>query len=230
MDAPLELRNVSCQRGTAVLRGVSLAFGPGTFTLLAGTPDSGHELLLRVLGLLEAPDTGEVLLAGTPTQTLLEEERAKLRDRRIGFVFAAPFLLAAFTPIENVAMPLFKVLDFEPNEAQRRGEALLDFVGLPELIQAPCSELALANQHRVSLARALAGEPAVLLIENLDGVLAGEELSSFSALVREAAVRFRLAVVATVSAHFAAETSDRVIEIADGVVRQDSELLPKPKA
>lgn len=107
---------------------------------------------------------------------------------------------------------------------------MLAFAGLPEPIEDRCSELRPFDQHRVSLARALVNEPVVLLLEQLDHVLAGEELRTFTALAREAAARFGVAVIATVSPAFAAEPADRVIELAGGAVRRDSELLPGPEA
>lgn len=229
-DSALELRGIFCSRGAMAVHDVSIAFAPGSVTLLTGAAESGHELLLRVIGLLEAPERGEILLAGAPVHGLSEDERIALRDRRLGFVFAAPFLLLAFTPIENVAMPLFKISDAGTAEAQRRGEELLDFVGLPELVQAPCSELGAFDQHRISLARALVNEPSVLLIEKLDAALAGDEVRVVAALARQAAERFGVAVIATVSPDFDAEGSDRVIEIAGGAVQRDSELLPRPDA
>ena len=229
-DNALDLRGVSCRRGLVAVCDVSLAFPRGSVSLLTGAEESGHELLLRVIGLFEAPDRGEMLLAGAAAHGIGEEERVALRDRRIGFVFAAPFLLPAFTPIENVAMPLFKISDAGTSEAQRRGEELLDFVGLAELVQAPCSELGVLDQHRVSLARALVNEPSVLLIEKLDAALTCEDLRVFAALARQAATHFEVAVIATVSPEFAAEPTDRVIEFAGGSVQRDSELLPRPDA
>lgn len=223
----IELRHVSCQRGDIRLRDVTLGFTPGSVTMLAGEADSGHELLLRLLGLLEVPDEGEVRIAGAVVHTLDEEGRTKVRDHRIGYVFAAPFLLPAFTPIENVAMPLFKLSDVETGEAQRRGERLLEFAGLPDLIQDPCGELSLPDQHRIAFARALVNEPSLLLIENLDGALDGEEIASFAALARQAAARFSVGVVATVSPAFIPDPADRFIEIAHGSVWRDTALLPR---
>jgi ABC-type ATPase involved in cell division len=226
----LELRDVSCRRGPAAVCGIDLAFAPGSFSLLTGAADSGHELLLRLLGLLEIPDTGVVLLEGAPVPANPEEARVKLRDRRLGFVFAAPFLLPAFSVIENVAMPLFKLSDVDPTQARSRSEALLDFVGLLEREQALCGTLAPFEQHRVSLARALVNEPAALLIENLDAALADEELRAFTALLRQCVTRFGVAVLATATASFPSEPADRVIELADGTLPRDPEFLPKAGA
>lgn len=223
----LEVRHLRCARDPASVRVEQLGFARGVFHLLAGGSDSGHELLLRVLGLLELPEEGEIFVEDEAVHALDEETRRKLRERRLGFVFAAPFLLPAFTVIENVAMPLFKVSDVEPAEARLRSEALLDFAGLMTLAQTPCAELAPLEQQRVSLARALVNEPSALLVESLDSTLAGEDLRTFAALLREAAARFDIAVVATASPQFVAEPDDRIIEVTNGTVRLGGKLLPQ---
>ena len=181
-----------------------------------------------MLGLLEVPEAGEVFVEGESVRGLSEEERLKLRERRLGFVFTAPFLLPAFTVIENVAMPLFKISDVEATEARTRSDALLDFVGLLDMAEVPCAQLAPLAQHRVSLARALVNEPAALLIESLDSALADEDLRIFSSLVRQAATRFDIAVVATASPRCAREPGDRILEIADGVVVVGAKLVSEP--
>ena len=226
----LEVRDIVCQRESASLRVSHAAFERGAFHLLVGTVESGHELLLRVLGLLEVPETGEVFVEGISVRGLTDEARLKLRERRLGFVFTAPFLLPAFTVIENVAMPLFKISDVEAAEARQRSDALLDFVGLLDLAEVSCVELPPLAQHRVSLARALVNEPAALLIEGLDSALAGSDLRAFSALVRAAATRFGIAVIATASPDIAQETGDRIVAVADGAVSCGGQLLPRPEA
>ncbi len=226
----LEARDILCQRPFASLCGAHAAFGRGGFHVLIGEPESGHELLLRVLGLLEAPDAGEVFVDGEPTGALSEEARLKLRERRLGFVFTAPFLLPAFSVIENVAMPLFKVSDVEPSEARRRSDALLDFAGLLDFSEVPCAELTTFTQLRVSLARALVNEPIALLVEGLDAVLAGEELRVFSSLLRLAATRFGIAVIATASPRFVAEPGDRIVAVADGIAAPGDKLWPETNA
>lgn len=195
-----------------------------------GEPESGHELLLRVVGLLEVPEAGEVFVDGESMSGQTEEARLKLRERRLGFVFTAPFLLPAFTVIENVAMPLFKVSDVEPAEARRRSDALLDFAGLLEFSEVPCAELTTFTQLRVSLARALVNEPTALLVESLDSALAGEELRVFSALLRLAATRFGIAVLATASPRFVAEPGDRIVVVADGIAAPGDKLWPETNA
>ena len=130
MDSPavpaVELRAVSCARGAESLREVSASFARATFHLLGGAPGGGRELLLRVLGALEKPDRGEVFIEGQPTSGLSEEERAELRGRRCGFVFRAPFLLPAFSVVENLAMPLFRLSHVDAAEARCRTDELLE--------------------------------------------------------------------------------------------------------
>lgn len=220
----LEVRDLVCRREPVSVSAAHAAFVRGRFHLLAGEPDSGHELLLRVLGLLEVPETGEVIIDGEPVCGLTEEARLKLRERRLGFVFTAPFLLPAFTAIENVAMPLFKVSDVEAAEARRRSDALLDFVGLLDFAEIACADLSPFTQQRVSLARALVNEPSALLIESLDAGLSGDELRVFSTLLRLAAAQFGVAVIATVSRQFAPEPGDWRVEVADGALLSGGKL------
>ena len=226
----LEVRDIVCQREAVSLRVAHAAFDRGAFHLLVGEVDSGHELLLRVLGLLEVPESGEVLVAGDSMRNATEEARLKMRERRLGFVFTAPFLLPAFTVIENVAMPLFKISDVEPAEARSGSDGLLDFVGLLELAEVPCAELAPLAQQRVSLARALVNEPSAVLIESLDSALSGEDLRVFSSLLRRASSRFGIAAIATVSPRFDPEPGDRIVEVTEGVALPKEKTWPETEA
>lgn len=221
----LEVRDLHCQRDAVSLGVRHARFASGSFTLLCGAVDSGHDLLLRLLGLLELPEVGEVFVEGEATRELADDARLRLREQRLGFVFTAPFLLPAFTVIENIAMPLFKVSDVEPPEARRRSEALLGFAGLSEIAEAPCTDLLPLDQHRVSLARALVNEPAAVLVEGLDSALPPEDLRVFSALLRKAAAHFQIAIVATASRDFEPEPGDGVLDIVAGVVA--APLLPR---
>lgn len=218
----LELRNIA---HGGVVRGVSAVFAPGSFHLLRGDAESGKNVLLRLLGLLERPDRGEVLLHGVSTGDLDENAHTALRARECGFVFAAPFLLAGFTVIENVAMPLFKVSQVGPEAARRRTVAVLEFVGLAELMEAPVAELPPDAQRRVSLARALVNEPAAIFVEDLDGGLDASALSEFTTLLRRACERYDLAVIASASTACPVQAHDRVLELVAGTIRSDSEAL-----
>jgi ABC-type lipoprotein export system ATPase subunit len=228
---PLELRGITCIRNEdAPLREITLSFAAACFHVVLGEPRSGKHVLLRLLGLLESPDAGDVILSGIPVRSPTAESQADLRARRFGFVFAAPFLLSSFTVIENVAMPLFKVSQVSPEEARRRTEAILAFVGLGPFAEASVDDLSIDAQYRAALARGLVHEPPILLVEELDHTLAGDELCRFTDLLRRASGEFGVTVVATASPALACKPSDRIIEIAGGVVQRNSEFLPEPGA
>lgn len=215
---PLELRDVS---HGAALRSVSVSFGAGCLHVLRTDDPVCATDVLRVLGLLDRAESGEVVLNGHATSALDDAARAELRSRECGFVFAASFLLADFSMIENVAMPLFKVAQVGPEEARSRTVAALEFVGLGDMIEAPASALPPAEQRRVALARALVHEPAVILVEQLDA-LASED---FAMLVRRACERYGVAAIATTPADFLTADGDRVIDIAGGSITSDSEAV-----
>lgn len=224
----LALRAVSCASGFGLP--VSVDFAPGRFHLLTGPTIAETGALLRVLGLLDLPESGEVLVEDRATAGLDEEARAVLRAQRFGFVFAAPFLLTSFTVIENVAMPLFKISRVEPDEARRRTGRLLEFAALGGAAEARIEELTPGAQYHVALARGLANEPGVLFVENLDGALAGQELAGFAALLRRVPAELGTTVIATASPAFATEKSDRVLSISRGRIVRDSLLQPEPEA
>ena len=226
-DPVLELRHATCHvRDGAALCRISLSFSPASFHLLMGEPGSGRNALLRMLGLLEPPAAGEVLFEGQPTAALTERERGEICSQRCGFLFAAPFLLQAFSVIENIAMPLFKISHVNPEQARERAERLLDFVGLKDSAQQPASELTLFQQHTVALARALANEPVLITAESLENALPPEEIARFAGLLRQASARFGVTLIASASNNFLSEPADRVIAVtASGIVRDS---LPTP--
>ncbi|EDY20080.1 lipoprotein releasing system, ATP-binding protein [Chthoniobacter flavus Ellin428] len=225
---PLELRNVSgtCTDGTAI-NAITTAFSAGRLHLLRGANEGGKNALFRFAGLLEQPVEGEVLIYGNATRNLDDDARTELRAQRFGFAFAAPFLLSSFSVIENVAMPLFKISQVDPEEARRRTEAMLEFVGLSGAVEARVEELAEPAQYRVAIARGLVNEPAALLVENLDGVLTGVDLEEFVEMLRKAATTFGPAIIATASPEIKTQPSDRVLDIHNGSIARDSECLPE---
>jgi lipoprotein-releasing system ATP-binding protein len=224
----LELCDVALPTGFGLP--VSLRFAPGRLHLLVSDPVGECDALLRVIGLLDLPESGEILVEGRETRGLDEGSLAGLRAQRFGFVFRAPFLLTSFSVIENVAMPLFKVSQVGPEEARRRTERLLAFTGMAAAGEAAIEDLTLGAQFHVALARGLINEPSVLLVEDLDGTLAGEDLEVFAMLLRRAAAEFGTTVIATASPAFARRKGDRVIELVRGTVAHDSALLTEPEA
>ncbi len=217
----IELRSVSCARTEAGVRAriaeVSLAIEAGTVTLLVGETGCGKNLLLRLLGLLEVPDSGEVIFAGQPTAQLTDDARVELRTHTCGYLFSSPFLLAQFSALENIAMPVFKISRLSPEEVRARTEELMAFAGLTEFAES--KDLPPFLQKRVALARGLANDPEVLFVENLDEMIAGD--ASFRELLHAATERFGVAVVAAALPACAARIGERRIEVAGGRVACD---------
>ena len=214
MSAPpppvIELRDVCC---TCVeygaVQGIDLRVERGK---LHGFVGSGHRLLARLVTLLEPPARGEILHLGVPTSGLSLEERASHRARHFGFVFSSPFLLPNLSVVENVAMPLFKVLQSTPAEARDRAQSTLEFVGLAGRENDAIGELSRPEQHAAALARALVHEPDVLLMEQ-DGACGDIDL------LRQACARWGTAVIVTATAAAHVPGVDRLVELDGGVLK-----------
>jgi ABC-type lipoprotein export system ATPase subunit len=167
------------------LHDVSLRIERGDFMAIVGTSGSGKSTLMNVLGLLDRPDTGRYLLDGEDVAGLDVNRQARVRNRRIGFVFQAFHLLPRTTALENVELPL---LYSDRADIAGLGRRALEQVGLGDRITHRSSELSGGQQQRVAIARALVNEPDLLLADeptgNLDAKSAAEVLSVFESLNR----------------------------------------------
>ncbi len=232
-DCVIELRGVCRARGEgggrSAIRGVSAMFAGNAFHVITGSSAAERGSLLRMIGLLETPDAGDVMIDGISTRGLDSETRSRWRAQRLGFVFSAPFLLPAFSAVENIAMPLFKMTDVEPEKARMRAESALAFVGLAGREEARADDLTRAEQYSVALARALASDPDVLIVEEVDSILPADGLERFTSLLSQVAGQFGAAVIATASSRFAPELApDRILQIEGGVVVQDNAPVQDP--
>jgi lipoprotein-releasing system ATP-binding protein len=221
-EAALELRQVGRifrQGGNTlpVLRGVSFALRPGEIAALVGPSGAGKSTLLHLAGLLERPDTGEVLLDGTPCGTLGDRERTALRRKHLGFVYQFHQLLPEFSALENVMLPQL-IAGKGRGEARRRATELLGMVGLvPRATHRP-ARLSGGEQQRVAIVRALANQPRVLLGDeptgNLDQHTAGSVTETLLDIVRRTGLA---ALIATHNLDLARRL-DRVLVLEDGLV------------
>lgn len=217
----LELRNVT----GGGLRDVSVVFTPATLHALVG--DAGCGALLRVAGLLDVPEAGEVLVGGEATRGLSGEDRGGLRSRCFGFVFAAPYLLPSMTIVENVAVPYFKLAGTELGEARERTTQVLAFAGLGERGGERVRDLGWWDQQRVALARAVVHRPAFLMVDYANAPAPSEEWAPFTELLREVPGRFGAAVIAAVPPGFVAAGHERIFSIELGALREETVGLPE---
>jgi lipoprotein-releasing system ATP-binding protein len=206
---------------TPVLHGIDLTLGPAEFVALTGPSGSGKSTLLNLVGLLDRPTSGEVYLQGTPTSSLDDLERTRLRARHLGFVFQFHHLLPAFTAAENVEMPLLADRGRRDAEMRGRAVALLDEVGLRERMDYPATKLSGGQQQRVAIARALVSSPPLVLADEPTGNLDSESGEQAFRLLRRFNETRGIAFLIVTHDERIARRCDRVIHMVDGRIVSD---------
>ena len=203
-----------------ILDHINLQVHRGEFVALTGHSGSGKSTLLYLLGILDKPTSGQVLIAGEDASRLNDDERAALRNSKLGFVFQFHFLLPEFSVLENVMVPMLRR---GVPDAKARAMAMdaLNYLGLHELSKRRPSELSGGQQQRVSIARAIAGKPTLLLADeptgNLDSKNAELVMAQFETLNREQGTTL---IMVTHDPAFATRASRQVI-LKDGKIISD---------
>jgi putative ABC transport system ATP-binding protein len=203
------------------LRGINLTIEKGAFIAVIGASGSGKSTIMNILGLLDRPTSGKYLLEGRDVSDLDRDERALLRNRKIGFVFQSFNLLARTSAIENVELPLLYRGGIDAKERRRRARSLLEAVGLGERLDHRPHQLSGGQQQRVAAARALVNDPDVVLADeptgNLDSKTSDEIMELFQKLNAERGVT----IVVITHEPDIAEFAERVIAFRDGEVVDD---------
>ena len=222
----IELQNVKryFQVGSETvkaLRGVSFKIYEGEFVTIMGTSGSGKSTLLNQLGCLDTPTSGEYLLDGISVRTMSKTQRAKLRNRKIGFVFQNYNLLAKTTALENVELPLMYNSEISASERRRKAMEALKAVGLEDRMYHKSNQMSGGQMQRVAIARALVNDPAVLLADEATGNL--DTRTSFEMLVlfQELYKQGHTIIFVTHNPEIA-EYSSRNINLRDGKIREDT--------
>ncbi len=202
------------------LRGISFKIYEGEFVTIMGTSGSGKSTLLNQLGCLDTPTKGEYYLDGVAVRTMSKSQRAKLRNRKIGFVFQNYNLLAKTTAVDNVALPL--MYNSKYNAQQRREAAIeaLKSVGLGDRLEHKSNQMSGGQMQRVAIARALVNDPAVILADEATGNL--DTRTSFEMLVlfQKLHAEGRTIIFVTHNPDIA-KYSSRNIMLRDGKIRED---------
>ncbi len=205
------------------LRGVNLKIKRGEFAVIMGPSGSGKSTLLNLLGGLQKPTGGRVLINGVDLSTLNENQLAIFRRKNVGFVFQAYNLIPTLTAIENVELPMI-FYNIPPNERKRRAEKLLHSLGLGDRLHHRPSELSGGEQQRVSIARALANNPEIILADeptgNLDTKTGRRIMDEIVKVNRDFGKTIVMVTHDPEVAHF----GDRIIHIRDGKI-ENIEIL-----
>jgi lipoprotein-releasing system ATP-binding protein len=229
----LDVQNVCKDYGervlTHALTDVSLALEAGEFAALIGPSGSGKSTLLNVIGLLDRPTRGRVVLAGRDTTELDERALTALRGEMLGFVFQAHMLLPAFTALENVMMPSWAQQGMPDAAMRARAARMLDDVGLGALEHRRATDMSGGQQQRVAIARALAHRPALVLADEPTGNLDTETSDGVFDLLRRLNVELGTSFLIVTHDPRIAARCDRVIELVDGRVR-DGERADAPSS
>jgi putative ABC transport system ATP-binding protein len=199
------------------LRGVSVAVAPGDYVALVGPSGSGKSTLMHLLGGLDRPTTGRVLLDGTDVATLSGDEMATVRNRTIGFVFQAFQLLPRTSALGNVALPLV-YRGVSRRERRDRATAALAAVGMSHRTSHRPSQLSGGEQQRVAIARALVGEPGVILADEPTGNLDSRTGADVLALLERLNVEQGVAIVVVTHDAEVAARARRTVRVRDGVI------------
>lgn len=221
----LECQNINkfYQEGenqTQVLKGVSFAMKPQELVAIVGSSGSGKSTLLHTLGGLDQPSSGEVFIKGQSLQKASESELAKLRNQNLGFVYQFHHLMADFTALENVMMPML-IGRQNKTEAKDRAEKILGAVGLSHRITHRPSALSGGERQRVAIARALANNPAIIMADEPTGNLDSKSTIDVMNIFRGLHDEGRTILLVTHEPDIATYASRNVV-LKDGIIVEDS--------
>ena len=202
------------------LRGITFSIAEGEFVTIMGASGSGKSTLLNILGCLDTPTSGEYLLDGVAVKSMSKPQRARLRNKKIGFVFQNYNLLPKTTAIENVELPL--MYNSSINTAERKQKAIdaLIAVGLGDRLEHKSNQMSGGQMQRVAIARALVNDPAVILADEATGNLDTRTSFEILVLLQELHARGRTIIFVTHNPDIALYSS-RNIRLRDGHVIED---------
>ena len=200
-----------------VLKGIDLTINKGEVVAIVGPSGAGKTTLLQIIGTLDAPASGRLVINGTEPRRLGAKELAAFRNRNIGFVFQFHQLLPEFTALENVMIPAL-IAKEKSAVAEKRAKEMLDFLKLSDRMTHKPAELSGGEKQRVAVARALINNPAVILADEPSGSLDTKNKEELHALFFELRDQMNQTFVIVTHDEQLATNTDRVIHIRDGVV------------
>lgn len=212
----IEIKGVTKSFGSLqVLKGIDLRIEKGEIVSIVGPSGAGKTTLLQILGTLDKPDSGSVVVDGIETSTLSTNKLSEFRNTHLGFVFQFHQLLPEFTAIENIMIPAY-IAGMKPKETRNRAEELLAFMGLSDRATHKPNELSGGEKQRVAVARALMNNPAVILADEPSGSLDSKNKEELHKLFFELRDKFGQTFVIVTHDETLATLTDRTIHLKDG--------------
>ena len=220
----IEIKGVTKSFGSLqVLKGIDLRIEKGEIVSIVGPSGAGKTTLLQILGTLDKPDSGSVVVDGIETSTLSTNKLSEFRNMHLGFVFQFHQLLPEFTAVENIMIPAY-IAGMKPKETRNRAEELLEFMGLSDRATHKPNELSGGEKQRVAVARALMNNPAVSLADEPSGSLDSKNKEELHKLFFELRDKFGQTFVIVTHDETLATLTDRTIHLKDGrIVGEGSE-------
>lgn len=222
------VRRIEGDVAHTLVNGIDLTVKKGEFVAITGPSGSGKSSLLYLLGLLDAPNEGEIMIGGQPTSKLSEEDRADVRLTKLGFVFQFHFLLPEFTALDNVLLPMRAAGRMSEPEMRERGLELLGSLGLASHADKRPNQLSGGQRQRVAIARALANRPEIIVADEPTGALDTVSTQQVFSILREIADQGQTVIVVTHDAALAAR-ADRRVHIVDGKIAEITERRTKER-
>lgn len=225
MASVIELKNVDkIYRGipdVQVLFGIDLAFEERSFNSIVGESGSGKSTLLNIVGTLDRPTNGEVLVDGIATAGMKKDKVAEVRNSTIGFVFQFHYLLPEFTALENVLMP-YVIGHRKPNrEVLEWADELFELAGISKVKNNLATKMSGGQQQRTAIVRALINKPRLVLADEPTGNLDSENTANIYKRFRDINERYGTTFVIVTHDRRIAEQTDRIVEIRDGRILMD---------
>ena len=216
----IELKNIKKSFGDLpVLKDISFSINKAEIVSIVGASGAGKTTLLQIMGTLDNPDAGHLLINNTDTTKLGSNKLSSFRNKNIGFVFQFHQLLPEFTAIENVCMPAW-IAGQNKSDAEKRAKELLSFLGLSERVKHKPSELSGGEQQRVAVARALINNPAIVLADEPSGNLDSTSAEALHHLFFDLRKNFDQTFIIVTHNDVLADRSDRKLTIKDGMIIQ----------